>query len=62
MTVRSRLDLPEDDLFGPHNLPYGVFTAPDRPGVRRIGVAIGGWVLDAVSARDAACATEEAHT
>ncbi|SDM06849.1 fumarylacetoacetate hydrolase [Geodermatophilus siccatus] len=39
------LDLPPDTGFGPDNLPYGVFsTEPDGP--RRVGVAIGGHVLD----------------
>jgi fumarylacetoacetase len=39
------LDLPADSLFGPDNLPFGVFsTGPD--GDRRAGVAIGDRVLD----------------
>jgi fumarylacetoacetase len=39
------LDLPTDSLFGPDNLPVGIFsTGPD--GDRRAGVAIGDWVLD----------------
>ncbi|SDX65624.1 fumarylacetoacetate hydrolase [Geodermatophilus africanus] len=39
------LDLPAGTGFGPDNLPYGVFsTEPDGP--RRVGVAIGGHVLD----------------
>jgi fumarylacetoacetase len=39
------LDLPAGTGFGPDNLPYGVFsTGPDGP--RRVGVAIGGHVLD----------------
>jgi len=40
----------QDSPFGLHNLPYGVFTAPDQPGRRRIGVAIGDFVLDAGAA------------
>ncbi|GAA2247484.1 MULTISPECIES: fumarylacetoacetase [Kitasatospora] len=40
------LAVPQDSPFGPANLPYGVFTAPDQPGRRRIGVAIGEFVLD----------------
>ncbi|WP_327415754.1 fumarylacetoacetase [Streptomyces sp. NBC_01233] len=49
MPQQSPLDLPEGDPFGPHNLPYGVFStsAEDR---RRIGVRIGGHVLDAGAA------------
>lgn len=46
----SPLELAEGDPFGPHNLPYGVFSAPDRPGERRVGVRIGSHVLDAGAA------------
>jgi fumarylacetoacetase len=39
------LELPADTGFGLENLPYGVFsTRPDGP--RRVGVAVGGHVLD----------------
>ncbi|MEV7195375.1 fumarylacetoacetase [Streptomyces sp. NPDC093510] len=42
---------PEGDPFGPHNLPYGVFSlageANDR---RRVGVRLGSYVLDAGAA------------
>ncbi|WP_394433304.1 fumarylacetoacetase [Streptomyces sp. SGAir0957] len=46
------LDLPEGDPFGPHNLPYGVFSAgPDgAAGGRRVGVRVGDHVLDAGAA------------
>lgn len=49
MPQQSPLDVPEGDPFGPHNLPYGVFStaADDR---RRVGVRIGGFVLDAGAA------------
>ncbi|GGQ85797.1 fumarylacetoacetase [Kitasatospora griseola] len=50
MTATTWLDLPADSPFGVHNLPYGVFTAADRPGRRRIGVRIGDRVLDAGAA------------
>ncbi|WP_329456260.1 fumarylacetoacetase [Streptomyces sp. NBC_01497] len=40
----------EDDLFGPHNLPYGVFTTADEPGRRRLGVRLHDRVLDAGAA------------
>ena len=43
------LDLPADTLFGVHNLPYGVFTAPGADD-RRLGVAVGDLVLDAAAA------------
>jgi fumarylacetoacetase len=39
------MDLPPGTGFGPHNLPYGIFS--DEPhGDRRVGVAIGDFVLD----------------
>ncbi|WP_405733315.1 fumarylacetoacetase [Streptomyces sp. NBC_01537] len=48
MALRSWLDdVPEDSPFGISNLPYGVFTTADAPQRRRIGVAIGPYVLDA---------------
>lgn len=51
MALRSWLDdVPEDSPFGISNLPYGVFTTADRPGLRRVGVAIGPYVLDAGAA------------
>ncbi|MFI8102232.1 fumarylacetoacetase [Streptomyces sp. NPDC086023] len=46
MPEQSPLDLPEGDPFGPHNLPYGVFSTGDES-TRRIGVRIGAHVLDA---------------
>ncbi|SHN78524.1 fumarylacetoacetate hydrolase [Geodermatophilus obscurus] len=39
------LDLPAGTGFGPDNLPYGVFST-ELDGPRRVGVAIGGHVLD----------------
>jgi fumarylacetoacetase len=39
-----------DDLFGAHNLPYGVFTTADEPGRRRLGVRLHERVLDAGAA------------
>ncbi|MYQ46792.1 fumarylacetoacetase [Streptomyces sp. SID4985] len=39
-------DVPEGDPFGPHNLPYGVFSPSDSP-ERRVGVRLGDRVLDA---------------
>ncbi|MFB7914064.1 fumarylacetoacetase [Streptomyces sp. NPDC056061] len=49
----SPLDLADGDPFGPHNLPYGVFSTPDHPEDRRVGVRIGDHVLDAGAAAHA---------
>ena len=38
--------MPKDGLFGIDNLPYGVFSAADRPGQRRLGVRHLDRVLD----------------
>ncbi|MGW3912813.1 fumarylacetoacetase [Streptomyces sp. NPDC005070] len=45
-------DVPEGDPFGPHNLPYGVFSLTDPAGdaERRVGVRLGDHVLDAGAA------------
>ncbi|MFI6344706.1 fumarylacetoacetase [Streptomyces sp. NPDC050560] len=45
-------ELPADDPYGPHNLPYGVFS-PAGSNERRIGVRIGDHVLDAGAAAGA---------
>ncbi|MET7900411.1 fumarylacetoacetase [Streptomyces sp. NPDC005355] len=58
MPQRSPLDLPEGDPFGPDNLPYGVFTTPHAPHLRKIGVRYGSQVLDAGAA---AAATASPH-
>ncbi|MEI5102233.1 fumarylacetoacetase [Streptomyces sp. PmtG] len=61
MSEQNPLDLPEGDPFGPHNLPYGVFSpAGSAPGSAsgsapaadgpRVGVRIGSYVLDAGAA------------
>ncbi len=50
MPEQSPLELPEDDPFGPHNLPYGVFSTREEPERRRVGVRIGDYVLDAGAA------------
>ncbi|MEU0069682.1 fumarylacetoacetase [Streptomyces sp. NPDC006332] len=42
-------DLPEGDPFGPHNLPYGVFSLPGSTD-RTVGVRVGDQVLDAGAA------------
>ncbi|MCB5180489.1 fumarylacetoacetase [Streptomyces antimicrobicus] len=47
MPQQSPLDVPEGDPFGPHNLPYGVFSTPQDTTRRRIGVRLGGHVIDA---------------
>lgn len=46
----SPLEPAEGDPFGPHNLPYGVFSTADEPERRRLGVRIGDQVLDAGAA------------
>jgi fumarylacetoacetase len=43
----SPLEPAEGDPFGPHNLPYGVFSTVEEPARRRLGVRIGDQVLDA---------------
>ncbi|MFD4788682.1 fumarylacetoacetase [Streptomyces sp. NPDC058459] len=45
-------DVPEGDPFGPHNLPLGVFS-PSGTTDRRVGVRLGGHVLDAGAAATA---------
>jgi fumarylacetoacetase len=42
-------DVPEGDIFGPHNLPYGVFS-PVGSQEPRVGVRLGDRVLDAGAA------------
>ena len=42
-------DVPEGDPFGPHNLPYGVFSLAG-PEQRTVGVRLGDHVLDAGAA------------
>lgn len=42
--ARSFLEIDPESDFPIQNLPYGVFSRPGEP--RRIGVAIGDWVLD----------------
>ncbi|WP_030022216.1 fumarylacetoacetase [Streptomyces monomycini] len=46
MSEHHPLDLPEDHPFGPHTLPYGVFSTADEPTRHRIGVRHGDHVLD----------------
>ncbi|WP_431871609.1 fumarylacetoacetase [Nocardiopsis eucommiae] len=55
----SWLDIAPDTQFGPATLPYGVFSTADDP-TTRVGVAVGGHVLDlgaAARALDAPFAT-----
>jgi fumarylacetoacetase len=51
--MTSRLDLDATDPFGLQTLPYGAFSTPDRP-TPRIGVRVGGFVLDAAAAAEQA--------
>ena len=46
------LDLPADHPFGLATLPYGVFSTAGEPDRRRVGVAIGDFVLDAGAAAE----------
>ncbi|MFH8795726.1 fumarylacetoacetase [Streptomyces sp. NPDC017941] len=52
MSEQNPLDLSEGDPFGPHNLPYGVFTPAGSAASegRRVGVRLGSYVLDAGAA------------
>ncbi|MGW2394927.1 fumarylacetoacetase [Kitasatospora sp. NPDC001664] len=52
--MTSWLASAQDSPFGLHNLPYGVFSTAEEPGRRRIGVAVGDFVLDAGAAARAA--------
>ena len=47
----SWLDLPADHAFGLATLPYGVFSTDD-PDLRRVGVRVGDFVLDAGAAAE----------
>ncbi|WP_044368755.1 fumarylacetoacetase [Streptomyces natalensis] len=53
MPEQSPFDLAEGEPFGPHTLPYGVFTTADAPDRRRIGVRYGHHVLDLSALPDA---------
>ncbi|MEV7681651.1 fumarylacetoacetase [Streptomyces sp. NPDC088341] len=53
MPEQSPLVPAEGDPFGPHNLPYGVFSTADEPDRRRLGVRIGDQVLNAGAAAKA---------
>ncbi|MCE7078903.1 fumarylacetoacetase [Streptomyces sp. ST2-7A] len=52
MSEASTTEPTADDLFGPDNLPYGVYTTPDAPEKARIGVRLGDRVLDAGAVAD----------
>lgn len=42
MPEQSPFDLPEGDPFGPHTLPYGVFSTAGAPALRRPASATAG--------------------
>ncbi|MFG2139279.1 fumarylacetoacetase [Streptomyces sp. NPDC048650] len=46
MPEQSPFDLAEGDPFGPHTLPYGLFSTTEAPERRRLGVRYGNHVLD----------------
>ncbi|MDX2845910.1 fumarylacetoacetase, partial [Streptomyces ipomoeae] len=48
-TAGDPFDIPEGHPFGPHNLPYGVFS-PVGSETRTVGVRLGDHVLDAGAA------------
>ena len=50
--MKTWLDLPADHPFGLQTLPYGVFSTPDAPERKRIGVRVGDLVLDASAAAE----------
>lgn len=50
MSQQSPRELAEGDPFGAATLPYGVFSTPDAPDRRRIGVRYGAQVLDVAAA------------
>ena len=49
--TQTWLDIPTDHPFGLATLPYGVFSTDD-PDLRRVGVRIGDFVLDAAAAAE----------
>ena len=49
--LRSFLHVPPGSHFSLHNLPYGIFSTPDRGA--RMGVAIGDYILDLKAAHAA---------
>ncbi len=51
--MTSWLDLPADHPFGLATLPFGVFSTDD-PDLRRVGVRVGDYVLDAARAAETA--------
>jgi len=46
--MKTRIEVPDDTLFGPDNLPYGVFAPEGRS--FRVGVRIGEHVIDLAAA------------
>ncbi|MEU4649071.1 fumarylacetoacetase [Nocardia fluminea] len=46
----SRVEVPADSLFGPENMPYGVFAPAD--GIFRVGCRLGDMVLDLAALLD----------
>ncbi|MFC6013516.1 fumarylacetoacetase [Nocardia lasii] len=50
MRGRLRVEVPADSLFGPENMPYGVFAPPD--GEFRVGCRLGDTVLDLAALLD----------
>ncbi|MGP6190612.1 MAG: fumarylacetoacetase [Vulcanimicrobiaceae bacterium] len=50
--ARSFVDVPAESHFPVQNLPYGVFST-EAAGARRVGVAIGDWIVDLAALEEA---------
>ncbi len=65
--TESWVDIPDGSGFPLRNLPYGVFSRPDAPvrigpaEDRRVGVAIGSYVLDLAALADAGVGLPHGH-
>ncbi|MEQ9309074.1 MAG: fumarylacetoacetase [Balneolaceae bacterium] len=44
--LKSWVDIPEQSDFSIYNLPFGIFSTPERP--KRVGIAIGDQIIDLV--------------
>ncbi|PWN06643.1 fumarylacetoacetase [Rhodohalobacter mucosus] len=46
------LDIPSDSDFSIHNLPFGIFSLPEAGKGKRVGMAIGNYVVDVADAAE----------
>lgn len=51
-TLNPWLDIPADSDFSIHNLPFGIFSLPEAGKGKRVGMAIGDYVVDLADAAD----------